>query len=119
MNYILDLLKKIGLFLFGVVLVIWGYGANLATAKKEASGAKGSYVPLIKDIEGQLKQQQDSLVNKKDVEKRAKENVLPKKNLLKKEISSPIIKEEPIAKISEEPKTVIEPEKSEESSGTE
>lgn len=111
MNNILEAIKKIGLFLFGIVLVIWGYGANSAAAKKEASGLKGTISPLLEKIGNQLKQQQDSLASKEKIEETKKNVVLHKKE--------PVVKESKSEKIEAEPKTIIEPEKSEESSGTE
>lgn len=123
MNNILETVKKIGLFLFGIVLVIWGYAANHATNNKGALSIKGYLMPLMKDIEKQLKQQQDSLARKEksEAEKllRKSEVTLPKKDAVVKETNPKKVEDESSSKVSEEPKTVIEPEKAEEASGTE
>lgn len=40
MNNIVQILKRIGLFLFGVLLVIWGYKVNAANAEEKAKEEK-------------------------------------------------------------------------------
>lgn len=48
MNKLINLVKKIGLFLFGIFLVVWGYKSNAAYAaeKKEATNKTEDASPV-------------------------------------------------------------------------
>lgn len=110
MNNILNIIKKIALFLFGVILIIWGYKANAANTEKE-----GKAIEPMKDIlEPVLNAIEEKNVKPEDEPKPVQE---PKKQVT----PQPTAKEKKVdeKKIEEPQQTVIEKATPEESSGTE
>jgi hypothetical protein len=60
MSSVMEVIRKTGLFLFGVVLIVWGYKANAATNNEGAISARGGILPILKNLEENLKQQQEA-----------------------------------------------------------
>lgn len=105
MNNIWEIIKKAGLFLFGVVLIIWGYRANASTGKVGALPAKSGFGELLNSYEEELNAKAEELKPEpKKVEpvKVVKTQVAPEKK----------------PEIATEPQTVVEKETPEESSAT-
>lgn len=112
MSSIMEVIRKVGLFLFGIVLIIWGYRANAATKNEGAISAKGGISPILKALEENLKQQQEA----RKAEKAQKKEEPVKET----KASLPIEKKKEEKKETKvEEQTVIEKETPEESSGTE
>lgn len=114
MNSILEVIRKIGLFLFGVVLIVWGYRANAATTREGAVFDKNGVSPILKALEENLKEQQEARQAEKAGKK--EESVKDSKVSLPMEGKKEDKKERKEKKV--ESQTVIEKEKPEEASGT-
>lgn len=111
MSNIMEVIRKIGLFLFGIVLIVWGYRANAATKNEGAISAKDGISPVLKALEDTLKQHQEA----RQAEKAQKKEEPVKES----KASLPIEKkkeEKKETKVKEQ--TVVEKETPEESSGT-
>lgn len=113
MNSVMEAVRKTGLFLFGIVLIVWGYRANAATKNEGAISVKGGVSPVLKALEKDLKQQHEARQAEK-VEKAQQEELMKKKKAALAVEKKKAEKEE--SKIEEQ--TVIEKETPEESSGT-
>lgn len=100
--------RKVGLFLFGIVLIVWGYRANAATKNEGAISARDGISPVLKALEDTLKQHQEA----RQAEKAQKKEEPVKES----KTSLPIEKKKEETKVKEQ--TVIEKETPEESSGT-
>lgn len=138
MKTAVQLLKKTGLFLFGIVLIVWGYKANATNAKAETKqpekpkaepeiGSKAEVDEQGDNETEQLEEKpgviiyQSSTAKKDSVKSNAtkEEKKETKKEEVKKDVpKAPKEKEKEEVK-KEAPKTVIEKESSEEASGTE
>lgn len=124
MGNIVQLLKKIGLFLFGVALIIWGYKAN-ATNKTES--AKVDETPKKEaDIAESITQKEQEQEKEEEAEKpKPKVKVLSNTDVKKTETKKAEVKSEEKKKpketpeVSEPTKPVVEKATPEESSGTE
>ncbi len=110
MGRIMESIRKVGLFLFGIVLIVWGYRANAATKNEGVMSAKNGISPILKALEENFKQQQEA----KLAEKAEKEELIKKRKAALLVEKKKAEKEE--AKIEQQ--TVIEKETPEESSGT-
>lgn len=139
MNNIIQVLKKIGLFLFGILLIIWGYKVNAANneektkAERESNnkeiGQQPVNVPADNNPAEQdtLKTEIKKVVTPKANDKKAVPQAKPKvsaptpakspESTVEKKTESKVV-EEPV-KVEEPKQTVIEKETPEESSGTE
>lgn len=111
MSNIMEVVRKVGLFLFGIVLIIWGYRANAATKNEGAISAKDEISAILKELGDTLKQHQEA----KQAEKVQKKEEPVKES----KVSLPIEKKKEEKKETKvEEQTVIEKETPEESSGT-
>ncbi|GAB6009307.1 hypothetical protein [Dysgonomonas reticulitermitis] len=111
MNNVMEVIRKVGLFLFGIVLIVWGYRANAATNNEGAISAKGGISPILKALEKNLKQQQEA----GQAENSEKKEELVKTN----KVALPIEKKKEKDKETKiEVQTVIEKETPEKSSAT-
>ncbi|MFQ9315494.1 hypothetical protein [uncultured Dysgonomonas sp.] len=139
MNNIVQILKKTGLFLFGVLLVIWGYKVNAANTEEKAKEEKEKNTkeveqPIVlppadepKTEEQPVKEEVKSLTApaKVSTEKKKAEDVKPKASTTpqtKKASTAVENKKENQTeekKVEEVKQTVIEKATPEESSGTE
>lgn len=141
MNNIIQILKRIGLFLFGVLLVIWGYKVNAANTEEKAKDEKEKNTkeveqPIVlppadepKAEELPVKEEVKSLTAPAKVspEKKKTEDVKPKASATpqtKKSATAVESKKEKEnqteeKKVEEVKQTVIEKATPEESSGTE
>ncbi|EGK02834.1 hypothetical protein [Dysgonomonas gadei] len=127
MRNIIQNIKKITLFLFGVILIIWGYKVNAAnnTAKAEEEKDKATKEVEILPVAATEKEE-DKPQTEQPAEPQAKE-VKKETPVKPKAVSTvPAVKKEVEKKIEEEPKKVEEPKQTiiekatpEEASGTE
>lgn len=110
MNNILDTIKKIALFLFGVILIIWGYKANASNTAKEAKAIE----PMKDILEPAL-----NAIEEKSAKTKAESK--PIQDTKKQAVPQAVAKEKKVEekKIEEPQQTVIEKATPEESSGTE
>lgn len=115
MKYIIQNIKKSLLFLFGIVLIIWGYKVNASNSEEKTQNEKDKAVqetekqPDIISVQDSVKQDETP---KTKVES-AVVDTEKKKQTEKK------AKEEPVKKVEETKETVIETATPEEASGTE
>ncbi|GHV40908.1 hypothetical protein FACS1894179_08200 [Bacteroidia bacterium] len=111
MNSVMEVIRKTGLFLFGVVLIVWGYRANAATNNEGPISVKGGISPILKALEKNLKQQQEA--------GQAEDSGKKEKPVKTNKVSLPIEKKKEEDKETKiEARTVIEKETPEKSSGT-
>lgn len=111
MNSVMEVIRKTGLFLFGVILIIWGYRANAATNNEGAISAKGGISPILKALEENLKQQQEA--------RQAENSGKKEKPVKTNKVSMPIEKKKEKDKETKiGAQTVIEKETPEKSSAT-
>ena len=112
MSSVIEVIKKIVLFLFGIVLIIWGYRANAATNKEGAMLVKDGISSKLKELEESLRKELETRQTAPKTQK--KEEPIKKE---KAKISLSTVKKKEEKKV--EVQTVIEKETPEESSGTE
>ncbi|MBF0648475.1 hypothetical protein IR083_06570 [Dysgonomonas sp. GY75] len=131
MRNIIQNIKKITLFLFGVILIIWGYKVNAAnnTAKAEEEKDKATKEVEVLPV-ATTEKEEDKPQTEQPAEPQAKEvkKETPVNTPAKPKAAStvPAVKKEVEKKIEEEPKKVEEPKQTiiekatpEEASGTE
>jgi len=133
MNNIIQTIKKTVLFLFGVLLIIWGYKVNAtnndakAQDEKDKTAQESEKQPDITLAEDTIKQPKTSKTDTEPATQdtgKKKQPVAPAKS---KNDSVPTVKKQPVKKDKEEPvkkveetkETVIETATPEEASGTE
>lgn len=141
MNNIIQVLKKVGLFLSGILLIVWGYKVNAANIEAKAKEEKESnketeLQPVVAPPANQVEAETESTVTEP-----TKKTATPKDSEAKKEApqnkakasvpspaktSAPAVEKkvekkatEESAKVEEPKQTVIEKATPEESSGTE
>jgi len=139
MNNIIQVLKKVGLFLFGILLIIWGYKVNAANIEEKAKEEKENNnkeieqqpvnVPSINDNPTKadsLKVEPKEVVPPKSTNnKKAAPQPKPKTPAETSKTPVPLVEKKAESKPAEEPvkveekQTVIEKATPEESSGTE
>ncbi|GAB6120794.1 hypothetical protein [Dysgonomonas termitidis] len=131
MRNIIQNIKKITLFLFGVILIIWGYKVNAAnnTAKAEEENDKAAKEVEVLPVTATEKEdekpqtEQPAEAQPKEVKKETPVNTPAKPKAVS---TVPAVKKEAEKKVEVEPKKVEEPKQTviekatpEEASGTE
>lgn len=126
MNKIVQNIKKVGLFLFGVILIIWGYKVNATNNENKAKEEKAE--KEVEESKSEIDKEEikpDTIETEKTLPISTTPSVHEKKQpiapkpIQKVETKIPEQKKTETPKVEEKKETVIETATPEESSGTE